>query len=121
MQTPRLCGAPLSAGVEVFSTVVLRPFLTSWFTVGMLSLARCPMAPLAPGNPAIAHTNEQQTLFSPVQGLRRSLRLGYNTQFFTDLSALHWGARREYSKWLYVSQENELPGKINSGPNGCLV
>src|SRR5262249_23790489 len=35
VQTPRFCGAPRSAGVLVLLRGVTRPFLTSWFTVGM--------------------------------------------------------------------------------------
>src|SRR6266852_4070414 len=35
VQTPRFCGAPLRAGVFVFALGATRPFLTSWFTVGM--------------------------------------------------------------------------------------
>src|SRR4029450_3387335 len=34
VQTPRFCGAPRSAGVFVFALGVLRPFRTSWLTVG---------------------------------------------------------------------------------------
>src|SRR4029079_18096089 len=35
VQTPRRCGAPASAGVFVFAFCAVRPFLTSWLTVGM--------------------------------------------------------------------------------------
>src|SRR5437870_505436 len=35
VQTPRFCGAPRSAGVFVLLLGARRPFLTSWFTVGM--------------------------------------------------------------------------------------
>src|SRR3954447_24722090 len=34
VHTPRFCGAPRSAGVFVFALGVLRPFRTSWLTVG---------------------------------------------------------------------------------------
>src|SRR6266516_736586 len=34
VQTPRRCGAPCSAGVLVRDFGAVRPFLTSWFTVG---------------------------------------------------------------------------------------
>src|SRR5581483_10976673 len=35
VQTPRFCGEPSRWGVFVFAFTVLRPFRTSWFTVGM--------------------------------------------------------------------------------------
>ncbi len=35
VQTPRFWGAPRSAGVFVRDLGATRPFLTSWFTVGM--------------------------------------------------------------------------------------
>src|ERR671922_1455334 len=37
VQTPRFCGAPRSAGVFVFDFGAVRPFRTSWLTVGMNS------------------------------------------------------------------------------------
>src|ERR671922_3083541 len=37
VQTPRRCGAPARAGVFVFDFGAVRPFLTSWLTVGMRS------------------------------------------------------------------------------------
>src|SRR4051794_41900060 len=41
VHTPRFCGAPSSAGVFVFSGLERRPFLISWFTVGMKLLGKC--------------------------------------------------------------------------------
>src|SRR5919108_62662 len=35
VQTPRFCGAPRSAGVFTFAFGAVRPFRTSWLTVGM--------------------------------------------------------------------------------------
>src|SRR5207248_9513163 len=35
VQTPRRCGAPPRAGVFVFDFGAVRPFLTSWLTVGI--------------------------------------------------------------------------------------
>src|SRR5919204_3855117 len=41
VQTPRFCGAPRSAGVFVFAFGAVRPFLTSWLTVGTVSYGSC--------------------------------------------------------------------------------
>src|SRR5439155_13689980 len=35
VQTPRFCGAPRSAGVFTFAFGAVRPFRTSWLTVGI--------------------------------------------------------------------------------------
>jgi hypothetical protein len=35
VQTPRFCGAPRRAGVFTFAFGAVRPFRTSWLTVGM--------------------------------------------------------------------------------------
>jgi len=37
VHTPLFWGAPLSAGVLVFFFIRLRPFLTSWLMVGIIS------------------------------------------------------------------------------------
>src|ERR671939_776686 len=42
VQTPRRCGAPASAGVFVFAFCAVRPFLTSWLTVGIAPLSVFP-------------------------------------------------------------------------------
>jgi len=39
VQTPRLCGAPESAGVVILLFLLLLPFLTSWLIVGIYSLS----------------------------------------------------------------------------------
>jgi hypothetical protein len=38
VQTPRFCGAPLSAGVFVFAFGAVRGFRISWLTVGKVLL-----------------------------------------------------------------------------------
>jgi hypothetical protein len=37
VHTPLFCGAPFKAGVLVFFLIRLRPFLTNWLIVGILS------------------------------------------------------------------------------------
>src|SRR5918911_3431649 len=79
VQTPRRWGAPPSAGVFVLLFGATRPFLTSWFTVGMrlplrvLSHENGRPAPGAPWPTATGHGTEGREASETARsGMRRA-------------------------------------------------